>query len=97
MAWRMFLCGAGFAFFQTSNNRTIVTAAPHERSGAAGGMLATARVVGQTVGATGMAMFFHFSAGDPTRAAMGVAAALAVAAMVVSLMRQGGHEATDGR
>jgi DHA2 family multidrug resistance protein-like MFS transporter len=51
IAWRMGLCGAGFGMFQSPNNRTIVSAAPKHRSGAAGGMLATARLLGQTTGA----------------------------------------------
>src|SRR3546814_1259827 len=32
------LCGAGFGFFQTPNNRNMFLSAPRERSGAAGGM-----------------------------------------------------------
>src|SRR5690606_35988930 len=59
--WRMALCGAGFGFFQSPNNRTIVTAAPRERSGAAGGMLATARLLGQTTGAVAVATAFHWT------------------------------------
>jgi len=35
--WRMALCGLGFGFFQSPNNRTIMAAAPRERSGDAGG------------------------------------------------------------
>ena len=56
----MALCGAGFGFFQSPNNRTIVTAAPRARSGAAGGMLATARLLGQTSGAVAVAAGFHW-------------------------------------
>src|SRR3954454_10142777 len=48
IAWRMAVCGLGFGLFQSPNNRTIVSAAPKPRSGAAGGMLATARLLGQT-------------------------------------------------
>ena len=44
----MAVCGLGFGLFQSPNNRTIVSAAPKPRSGAAGGMLATARLLGQT-------------------------------------------------
>ena len=49
--WRMALCGLGFGFFQSPNNRAMVSSSPRSRSGAAGGMLATARVLGQTIGA----------------------------------------------
>jgi hypothetical protein len=34
--------GAGFGLFQTPNNRTMIAAAPRERSGGASGMLGTA-------------------------------------------------------
>jgi DHA2 family multidrug resistance protein-like MFS transporter len=42
------ICGAGFGLFQVSNNRNMFLAAPRARSGAAGGMQATARLSGQT-------------------------------------------------
>ncbi|MET0240007.1 MAG: MFS transporter [Sphingobium sp.] len=60
IAWRMALCGLGFGFFQSPNNRTMVSAAPRSRSGAAGGMLATARLLGQTTGAVSVAAGFHW-------------------------------------
>ncbi|GCC47492.1 hypothetical protein chiPu_0031731, partial [Chiloscyllium punctatum] len=37
--WRMALAGVGFGLFQTPNNRTMIAAAPRERSGGASGML----------------------------------------------------------
>ena len=46
--WRMALVGAGFGLFQSPNNRTMIAAAPRERSGGASGMLGTARLLGQT-------------------------------------------------
>lgn len=49
--WRVALCGAGFGFFQSPNNRAMMSEAPLARSGAAGGMLGTARNVGQSMGA----------------------------------------------
>ena len=55
IAWRMALCGIGFGLFQSPNNRTIISSAPRQRSGAAGGMLATARLLGQTTGAVASA------------------------------------------
>ena len=46
--WR---CAAlGFGLFQSPNNHTIVTSPPLHRSGAASGMLGTARLTGQTLG-----------------------------------------------
>ena len=45
LIWRMALCGLGFGFFQSPNNRTLIGSAPRSRTGAAGGMLATARLL----------------------------------------------------
>ena len=85
--WRMALCGAGFGFFQTPNNRTIVTAAPRERSGAAGGMLATARLLGQTTGAVAVAAAFHSAGLESGPMLLRLAAAAALAAAAISLLR----------
>ncbi|MDE7467285.1 MAG: MFS transporter [Muribaculaceae bacterium] len=52
IAWRMAVCGVGFGMFQTPNNIVMVMATPVHRSGGAGGMQSTARLVGQTLGAT---------------------------------------------
>ena len=51
IVWRLVLCGAGFGLFQSPNNSILIASAPHERSGSASGMLATARLIGQTTGA----------------------------------------------
>ncbi len=56
--WRIMLCGAGFGLFQTPNNLTIVSSAPMHRSGGASGMLGMARLIGQTVGTTLVAIVF---------------------------------------
>lgn len=93
IAWRMAVCGAGFGLFQTPNNRAILAAAPRERSGAGSGMLATARLLGQTGGAALVALIFGWFAhldggvGAGARAAIGVGAGLAAVATVVSLTR----------
>ena len=59
IVWRLMLCGMGFGFFQSPNNHLLLTSAPPERAGSAGGMLATARLVGQTTGAALVALLFH--------------------------------------
>ena len=87
IAWRMAVCGAGFGLFQSPNNRTIVSSAPVNRSGAAGGMLATARLLGQTSGAVAVAVAFHLTG---VTAAPGLLAAASVAAAIaagLSLLR----------
>ncbi|WP_372782778.1 MFS transporter [Phenylobacterium sp.] len=87
IAWRMALCGLGFGFFQSPNNRAMVTAAPLHRSGAAGGALATARLLGQTAGAVTTAVFFHVAGTNAATTAMATAAVLAGIAALVSLSR----------
>ena len=87
IAWRMVLCGLGFGFFQAPNNRAMVTAAPMHRSGAAGGALATARLLGQTAGAVTTAIFFHLAGTHAAPKALAVAAGLAALAAMVSLSR----------
>ncbi|SFB16603.1 MFS transporter, DHA2 family, multidrug resistance protein [Collimonas sp. OK607] len=49
--WRAFVCGLGFGFFQSPNNREMLSNAPRARSGTASGMLAIARTFGQSLGA----------------------------------------------
>jgi MFS transporter, DHA2 family, multidrug resistance protein len=87
IAWRMAVCGIGFGLFQSPNNRTIVGSAPRNRSGAAGGMLATARLLGQTTGAVVVGVAFHLAG---VRVGPSLLAASAVAALVaagLSLLR----------
>ncbi|HXS49951.1 MAG TPA: MFS transporter [Sphingomicrobium sp.] len=87
IAWRMALCGLGFGIFQSPNNRTIVSAAPKPRSGAAGGMLATARLLGQTAGAVAVGVAFHLAGVRITPTLLFAAAIAAVVAAAISLLR----------
>lgn len=99
MVWRMALCGGGFALFQSPNNHTIVSSAPLHRSGAASGMLGTARLTGQTLGAVLLAAIFaiwdqHDGQGEAV--ALMLATGCAVIAGVFSSLRvphqqEGGH------
>lgn len=89
LVWRMALSGAGFGLFQSPNNRTMMSSAPRGRSGAAGGMLATARLVGQTAGALGVAVLFRLIGHPTTNAPLIAASIAAVAAAAVSLTRLG--------
>ena len=56
IGWRMAVAGIGFGLFQSPNNRTMIAAAPRERSGGASGMLGVARLLGQTLGAALVAL-----------------------------------------
>lgn len=97
IAWRMAMCGAGFAMFQSPNNHTIVTSAPMHRSGAASGMLGSARHTGQSLGAVLLAAAFVLwpgSEGIAEQRALLMGAGLAVLAAVFSVLR---HTPVKGR
>ncbi len=84
--WRMALCGLGFGFFQAPNNQILLGSAPKNRAGAAGGMLATARLTGQTAGASLAAILFGSLAGGLT-GSLWLAAAIAATGAVISVFR----------
>jgi MFS transporter, DHA2 family, multidrug resistance protein len=82
------LCGVGFGLFQVSNNRNLFLATPRARSGAAGGLQATARMTGQALGATVVAaLLTSLPLERAHRAGLGVAALLTLIAGLVSLLR----------
>ena len=85
--WRLVLCGAGFGLFQSPNNSILIASAPPERSGSASGMLATARLIGQTTGAALMALLFHIVPENSTHTALLLAGGFAVTGAVISLAR----------
>jgi DHA2 family multidrug resistance protein-like MFS transporter len=94
IAWRMAVTGLGFGFFQSPNNKLLIGSAPRERSGAASGMLATARLLGQTLGSALVALVFGVAnatgAAGVARGAMaavGLAAGFAALGAVVSALR----------
>ena len=85
--WRLVLCGAGFGLFQSPNNSILIASAPPERSGSASGMLATARLIGQTTGAALMALLFHVVPDNSTHTALLLAGGFAVTGAIISLAR----------
>jgi DHA2 family multidrug resistance protein-like MFS transporter len=87
VVWRMVLCGFGFGFFNTPNNRAILTTAPRSRSGGASGMQATARLLGQTTGAALVALVFGLFPVNGTILTLVIAACTAAGASAVSLTR----------
>jgi len=89
LIWRMGLCGLGFGFFQAPNNRTLIASAPRERTGAAGGMLATARLLGQSIGAAAVAILFRAFPSRGSNLALAVAAGISLTAALVSVSRLG--------
>jgi DHA2 family multidrug resistance protein-like MFS transporter len=97
IVWRIALCGVGFGFFQAPNNRTMLSTAPRERAGAAGGMLATARLAGQTVGATLTALVFRIAPHDGETLGLWIAVAFALAGLFASVARLHGKAAGAAR
>ena len=87
IVWRMALAGAGFGLFQSPNNRTMIAAAPRERSGGASGMLGTARLLGQTIGAALVAMLLAQDPVNGTRIALAVGVGFALAGATLSALR----------
>lgn len=85
---RVGLCGIGFGLFQSPNNRAIVAAAPRERSGGAGAIQGTARLLGQSIGAALVAVVFGAAGGTHgSTIAIGLAAAFASAGVLTSVSR----------
>jgi DHA2 family multidrug resistance protein-like MFS transporter len=87
IVWRMTICGLGFGFFQTPNQRTLMSSAPPHRSGGASGIVATSRLLGQTTGAAFVALCFGLSETSGAILALGLGAAFAGAASLASFLR----------
>lgn len=87
IVWRMTICGFGFGFFNSPNNRAMIVSAPRDRTGGASGMLATARLLGQTTGAALVALVFGVAGSNATTIAMALAAGIAALGAAVSSTR----------
>jgi DHA2 family multidrug resistance protein-like MFS transporter len=87
IVWRMAICGLGFGFFQTPNIRAIMSSAPSGRSGGASGIVATARLTGQTIGAALAALCFALAGRDGATSALALGAGFAALGSVMSFLR----------
>jgi DHA2 family multidrug resistance protein-like MFS transporter len=87
VVWRVALCGIGFGLFQTPNNRLMLTCAPKERSGAAGGLMAMARMIGMTMGAALATIMLDLEGTRGAWTALAIAAVAAGLGFVVSVAR----------
>jgi DHA2 family multidrug resistance protein-like MFS transporter len=87
IVWRMALCGCGFGFFQAPNMKAIMSSAPSGRSGSASGIVATARLIGQTSGAALAALCFGLVGREGATTALVLGAAFAVLGGVMSMLR----------
>ena len=87
IVWRMAICGLGFGFFQTPNLRAIMSSAPSGRSGGASGIVATARLTGQTTGAALAALCFALAGREGATMALELGAGFAALGSVMSFLR----------
>ncbi|MFT4191514.1 MAG: MFS transporter [Comamonas sp.] len=88
LAAALLVAGVGFGCFQAPNNRDMLSAPPRARSGAAGGMQATARVNGQTWGAAAAGLCFALAAAQGATLALAGAIGFTALAMGINLVRR---------
>ena len=88
LAWRLLICGLGFGFFQSPNNRVIIGSAPRERSGGAAGLQSSGRLIGQSFGTALVAVALGRAPAHATEIALWGAAALTLAGSVTSGLRR---------
>jgi DHA2 family multidrug resistance protein-like MFS transporter len=87
IVWRMAICGFGFGFFQTPNMKALMSSAPAGRSGSASGIVATARLTGQTTGAALAALCFGLADREGATVALALGAGFAAVGSVMSFLR----------
>jgi MFS transporter, DHA2 family, multidrug resistance protein len=85
--WRMAICGSGFGFFQAPNMKALMSSAPSNRSGSASGVVATARLTGQTTGAALAALCFGLVGREGATLALVLGAIFAAVGCGVSVLR----------
>ena len=87
IGWRMAICGFGFGFFQSPNLKALMASAPPGRSGGASGIVATARLLGQSTGAALVALCFGLSTTGGAALALALGAGFAGTASIASFLR----------
>jgi DHA2 family multidrug resistance protein-like MFS transporter len=87
IVWRMAICGCGFGFFQSPNMKAIMSSAPDGRSGGASGIVATARLIGQTIGAALAALCFALAGSEGATLALALGAGFGALGCVMSFLR----------
>jgi DHA2 family multidrug resistance protein-like MFS transporter len=96
IAWRLSLTALGYGLFFAPNSRLLIGQAPKERSAAAGGLLSTSRLSGQTLGAAMVGVLLTIGLGIGPWPML-VACALSVVAAMCSLVRFRTLRAAGGR
>jgi len=87
IVWRLAICGIGFGLFQSPNMVALMNSAPPERSGSAGSILATSRLLGQSIGAATVAFCLTMFSNEGIQIALWVGVAAATLSAVVSAIR----------
>lgn len=95
IVWRMVICGAGFGFFQAPNMKAIMSSAPAGRSGGASGIVATARLTGQSTGAALAAFCFGLFGHAGATWALALGGVFAAIGCVMSFLRLVVQQPTD--
>jgi DHA2 family multidrug resistance protein-like MFS transporter len=83
----MAVSGFGFGFFQSPNLRAFATAAPAHRTGSAGGIVALARLTGQSMGAALVATCFVVATDIAPWLALKIGAGFALVGCLASFAR----------
>ena len=97
IVWRLMCFGAGFGLFQSPNNHILLSSAPAYRTGSASGMLASARLIGQTTGAALVALMFNIFGPRAPHNALLLGGILAIIGASLSIMRLNAHPASYRR
>lgn len=87
IAARLVICAIGFGFFQSPNMVAIMQSAPIERSGAASGILAISRLLGQALGAVIVAVCFWRWSEAGMHVALWIGLGVALLGAVLSIVR----------
>jgi MFS transporter, DHA2 family, multidrug resistance protein len=87
IVWRMAICGCGFGLFQAPNMKALMSSAPADRSGSASGIVATARLMGQTGGAALAALCFGLAGREGATFALVLGAGFAAVGCLMSTLR----------
>lgn len=97
IVWYMAVCGIGYGMFQTPNNIIMVSSTPVSRTGGAGGLQSTARLVGQTLGATLVTIVFAIDTGTTSarvHTCLWISMVFAISAGIFSISRHSRATAT---
>jgi len=87
ITWRMLLCGLGYGLFLPPNSTTQISAVPKPRSGGASTVGATARVLGQAIGAALVAFMLGIAPRAGIFLSLDAAAGISILAAAVSATR----------